>query len=109
MQAEKWRVGLEGEEGLNEGREAMGWRDAERGKGSLCGFESAVQLLPDKLLFPGTPQENSARKRITQCTNLSEVILNTSLSTVLVSCLGTEALGKSMPKQYIQMSKSWFD
>lgn len=44
---------------------------------SLCGFESMLQRLPDKLVFPGTPQEPSARKRIMLCTNLSEVILHT--------------------------------
>lgn len=97
MQAEDWKG--------RAGREEVGMKDLEEelegrregGKGSLCGFESTVQRLPDKLVFPGTPQEHSARKRIMLCTNLSEIIFHTSLSVVLLSCLSTAALWKHMP------------
>lgn len=61
-------------EAAHEGREDWKARQEERrdaakegqrgGKGSLCGFESTLQQLPDKLVFPGTPQDHSARKRI---------------------------------------------
>lgn len=56
------------------------WEEMEGQEGG--GFESTAQQLPDKLVFPGTPRERSARKRIMLCTNLSEVILQTSLSIV---------------------------
>lgn len=53
MQAEERKAEQEDwRDGAKEGGEKMeGWR---RGEGSLCGFESTVQQLPDKLVFPGT-------------------------------------------------------
>lgn len=90
---EEWKAAQkEREEAVKEGQRG--------GKGSLCGFESTVQQLPDKIVFPGTPQGHSARRRIMQCTNLSKVILKTSLSIVTVSCLRTAAFGKLVPTQY---------
>lgn len=49
---QSWRRGKAGMKEI--GEEMEGRRG---GEGSLCGFESTVQRLPDKLVFPGTPQE----------------------------------------------------
>lgn len=86
-------------DGMREGRKepegAKGrWR---RRGGTRHGFESMLQQLPDKLVFPGTPQENPVQPRIMQCINLREVILNTSLSIVLRFNFTKTALRKRMP------------
>jgi len=67
-------------------RDAKGWRGEleemevrREGQGSLCVFESTVQQLRDKLVFPGTQQEHVAQKIIMPGIHLSEVFLHTSL------------------------------